>query len=364
MNYLRRRWIILGFTSIYMVLLAGVVLMLRPDPRLVKTITTSSQIYAVAFSPDGQLLAAGDDDGRVQMWRVSDAQPARTLAGPKGAILAITFSPDGQLLVSGDANGTVRLWNVATGSEIRTLIERHPDPGRSVYTLDPVGGQQMVDVPFYSVSFSSDGQMVAAGGDEGRVVIAETNTGHLIDSFQGHFFHNAYREVRSVAFSADSQILASAGDDGTVHLWHIEDGQLIGRFAASPANVRILKIAFRPGGGTLAVGRHDGTGEVWSVADGRFISATKRQIEEVWSVAFSSDGEIFATGGGSAPKGDLPFLEPRKDTRILVQHLDNSQSALTLKGHTDSVRALAFSPDGQRLASGSADGTIRLWQVH
>jgi WD40 repeat protein len=100
-------------------------------------------VTAVAFSPDGRLLASGSEDNTVRLWDPATGAPVQTLRGHSRVVTAVAFSPDGRLLASGSGGSMVRLWDLATGGPMQTL-EGH---------LDWVT----------AVAFSPDGQLLASG---------------------------------------------------------------------------------------------------------------------------------------------------------------------------------------------------------
>ncbi|NIV46293.1 MAG: AAA family ATPase, partial [Gammaproteobacteria bacterium] len=152
---------------------------------------TFGGIYAVAFSPDGQVLAAGTDDGQIRVWQARDGQPLLTCEGHTAAVWAIAFSPDGQTLASGSFDQTVRLWDVRTGQGLKTL------PGHTNAVR--------------SVAFSPDGQTLASGSDDQTVRLWAVRSGQGLKTLPGHT-----AAVSSVAFSPDGQTLASGSEDQTV----------------------------------------------------------------------------------------------------------------------------------------------------
>ncbi len=156
-------------------------------------------VNAVAFSPDGKILASGADDATVRLWRVSNGSLLRTLDKGEWIVLSLAFSPDGTLLAAGTGDD-ISLWRVADGSLVRTLKDERI--GR--------GGVE-------SVAFSPDGTLLAASADS-AILLWRVADGTLLQVLEGH-----QGAVHSLAFSPDGTLLASGSEDGTVRLWGLEE---------------------------------------------------------------------------------------------------------------------------------------------
>ena len=225
-----------------------------------------------------------------------------------------------------------------------------------------------------SVAFSPDGQTLASGSGDDTIRLWNTNTGELIETFEGHTSY-----VTSVAFSPDGQTLASGSGDDTIRLWNANTGELIETFEGHRDYV--TSIAFNPNGHTLASGSGDDTIRLWNVnirEEVLWNLETGEPIEEqtepllqtlrghtdsVTSVAFSPDGHTLASGGGD----DTIRLWNLETGEPIEEQTDNNNTEpllRTLTGHRYHVTSVAFSPDGHTLASGSGDDTIRLWNVN
>jgi conflict system STAND superfamily ATPase/WD40 domain-containing protein len=225
----------------------------QPVPITVLAGHTSS-VTAVAFSPDGHILASGSRDQTVRLWNVSDrAHPTSLgppLTGHTNAVSSVAFSSDGHILASGSDDRTVRLWNVSDRA--------HPTP------LGPPLTSHTSYVN--TVAFSLDGHTLASGSFDRTVrlwnVSDPAHPKSLGPPLTGHT-----DAVNAVVFSPDGHTLASGSFDGTVRLWNLSDPAhptplrqpLTGRTGVD------YSVAFSPDGHTLASGSSDGTVRLWSL---------------------------------------------------------------------------------------------------
>jgi WD40 repeat protein len=289
-------------------------------------------VYAVAFSPDGHLLASGLEDAGTQLWDAATGERLRTLhpdttfwTEMTGPVHAVAFSPDGRLLASAGEDKTVRLWDPAIGQHERTLTGH----ARGIW----------------GVAFSPDGRLLASGGDDKTVRLWELASGQHERTLTGHA-----RGIWGVAFSPDGRLLASASEDKTVRLWDPATGQHERTLAGHAGPVR--SVAFSPDGRLLASASDDKTVRLWDMAtgqDGRtLIGPFMGHAGWVRSVAFSPDGRLLASAS--------------HDKTVRLWDPATGQHERTLAGHAGPVRSVAFSPDGRLLASAGDDGTVRLWR--
>jgi WD40 repeat protein len=161
----------------------------------------TSDVWSVAFSPDGRLLASGSNDKTIKLWEVASGSLVRTLSGHTDWVRSVAFSPDGRLLASGSYDDTIKLWEVASGREVRTLT------GHTGWV--------------WSMAFSPDGRLLASGSNDKTIKLWDVASGREVRTLTGHT-----NWVNSVAFSPDGRLLAS-GSYKEIRLWDISD--LVGR---------------------------------------------------------------------------------------------------------------------------------------
>lgn len=270
-------------------------------------------VRAVAFSPDGTLLATAAHDQTARLWDLATGRTIREITGYSGSVGAVAFSPDGRTVATAHGGQWTRLWDVGTGQETYTLTSK-------------VTG-------VHSVAFSPDGMILATGGSSAR--FWDTTTGKattLLKEDPG--------SANSIAFSPHGTLLAT-----NTRLWDLSTGRLFKRLQEQPTAVS--SVAFSPDGSFFAAGTSRSV-QVWHIESGRTI-VLKGHVPFPTSVAFSADGKTLAAGGG--------------DRTVRLWDVSTGRPIREITSHTDDVHTVAFSPDGTLLASAGKDKAVRLTPV-
>jgi WD40 repeat protein/thiol-disulfide isomerase/thioredoxin len=280
--------------------------------------SAGDEAYAVAFSPDGTLLATGAHDGLIRVWDASSGTELRAWKAHDLDIYALAFK--GTQLASGGWDGHVRLWDT-----------------EGWYALADFRGH---NEPVYGVAFHPLMPWLASAGGY------QDNTVRVWDA--DHYFplsvlRNHYDWVTGVAYSPNGHWLASSCADGSLRVW----GPLpdTGLTVFSGHTGPIGSVAWSPDSTLLATGSLDGTIRLWDAQTGQ----TRHVIDSgyVWQVAFSPDGSLIAAGGRD---GVVTFWDVRSGEKLA-----------SVQAHPRWVNALAFSPDGTLLATAGDEGIVKLW---
>jgi WD40 repeat protein len=317
-------------------------------------------VWSVAWSPDGKRLATGSYDKTARVWDAVTGKGLLTLSGHRGFVESVVWSPDGRRLATGSWDETVKVWNAATGKQLLTLSGHKG--------------------PVTSVAWSPDGERLITGSTDATARVWDAKTGEEIVTLTRHT-----GVVWSVAWSPNGEKVATGSADDTARVWDAAMGKELLTLRGNaetdnrlPAGIRddsVSLVAWSPDSKRLATGGQGGTPKVWDAVTGKMLLTLPEY--RVWSVAWSPDGRRLATGSrdtarvwDAASGGEVLTLRGhrRRDQGPILSYSGSVISngrRFSYAGSfvTDGVLALAWSPDSQRLATGSIDCTAKVWDV-
>ncbi len=360
----------------------------------------------VVCSPDGKLLASGNDDGSLGLWDAAEKRFLGIFGGHKNRISALAFSVDGRTLTSASVDGVVKIWDVAERRELDALstcegicdltldgrflvvassltnfrqgrapIRRWdvaakrelPPLGKSTAAtlavrIAPHGGQiafqtRESDVKVYE---AASGRFHFSAGDDKvpcfcfahrlPLFALATHAGEviLLDAATGRrvaAIPRATTKIRFIAFSPDDRLLVSTGEDGSINLWDLHAQRAVGVFRGHRGEAK--GASFAPNGDTLFSTGSDRTIRIWDANTSHCPWKSHSTFRPAGPMAFSSDGQLLAAAG--------------VDASVRLIGCADARTLRVLRGWYGACRAVAFSPDDGELATAGDDGRIRLW---
>ena len=337
-------------------------------------INGTDAMYSLAFSPDGKQLVLTSADGKISLWKLNNSvagiEAEEVFSSGQLAVRLVAFSPDGNRLAASSDDGTVKMWESATGKDLFT------------WSAD--------NLAVWGMAFSPDGKHLAIGGDS-LVTLWDVSTlvapTQAILTLAGH-----RRGVPGLAFTPDGAHLITGSQDGSAKVWDTSTGQYLFPLTGhGPIN----HLTVSPDGKRAATANRDGTATIWDITPtgsrelltfafdhSAFVTAGNFSPDRTLLATISEDGVVKVRSSSTSQEllnTTLPITGPAlwiaispdnarlataMGSRAMVWDLYTGQSLATMSGHQDMIYVLAFSPDGKRLATGSADMTARVWDAN
>ncbi|MDB9517280.1 hypothetical protein PN466_10010 [Roseofilum reptotaenium CS-1145] len=358
----------------------GVIKTWSSTGEFIQSISSSSPDYedatirALAFHPQGNTFASGNNKGMIQLWN-TDGTLLKSFRASEETIRDITFSPNGNLIASASRDGDfgeIKIWK-KDGTFVRKLNKKNTHKKEVL-----------------SLAFSPDGKKIASGSRD-RLIKIWTIDGTMEREMRGHD-----SSIWCLSFSPDGKILASGSSDSTVKLWQVADGSILRTVPVE--NTVIYGLQFRPkledkptNTLTLAIGSGNNQVKFWQLNTlwrEMFLLEHKGIVE---TVNFSNDQKSIITGSRNGIMKRFTFegdfiqeivnnentafyqisvsydglniaAATYKKTVDIVDNLGNVLS--TLDGHTKPIPTVEFSPKEEIVVTGSDDQSIKIWSIN
>jgi WD40 repeat protein/transcriptional regulator with XRE-family HTH domain len=378
-----------------------------------------AESFALAFSPDGQVLAVGDTTTAITLWDVADpSAPAplgEPLHGPEGPIQGLAFHPDGHELAAVGLGDGVFRWDLQDpaapaplpllpSEHITWAVAYHPDGDRLVVGEDAgaavlwqlgadprrLATLEVSDRSTLAVAVAPDGTTVAAGSRDGALAVWDVTDPAVPTAIEVDDATFA-SWVNAIEFGPDGATLAAGSSDGSLRVYSTTTW---GSIQDLPHPAALTDVTFTDGGATLASVATDGTTRFWDTAD--------RPVAlggSIWSLGFSADGERLAafsavdtgvwdvgsdgglevafdpipepadelafTGGGAISPDGLRLAHGTQGGDVLLHDLTDGRpdEGRPLGATPGLVEMTAFSADGGLLAAGGGDTDVRVWAL-
>lgn len=298
-------------------------------------VNAGKQANALAFSPDGSIVATAGANGNVILWEVPSGRRLRSIPGRTGGTYGLAFNlPDGTVVAAAGGDGTIRLYEVATGREVAAI---RTERGREAL----------------AVAFSPDGATIATctgvfwetverADEVGDLTLWDAGTGRAIRPLIGHT-----GSVHQAVFAPDGSSLASAGGDGSVRVWDPETGDALMDLRGHDGVV--MGVAYSPDGRRIVSAGLDGTLRIWEASTGAALGVYRDPGERFLSVVWSPDGRSIAAAGRS--------------WSVTIWDAETGRKSGTYRGHDREATGVAYSRDGRLLGSAGYDGLVRIWDA-
>jgi WD40 repeat protein len=279
-----------------------------------------SYVIDLVFNADSSNLITGGMDNVIKIWSTDSWQPLKQIEAHKNSVNSIALSPDGSLLASGSSDNTVALW------DFPELKLRHRLRDRKKVVSN--------------VKFSPDGEWIAAGSYGGRVMI------WTIDGQEVLGIPASKKNLSCIAFSPNQELLATSGLGDDIKIWDLSSGENLAAFSGH--EVAVISLHFIQAGKQLVSLGYEQSLKFWDTQNWKLIREYETCYEKTRGLALSPDEQI---------------LVEVSEGKVLLREQETGDNIAEVPVGTKALYGVAFSPDGEWMGVGAADGKVRLWNL-
>lgn len=372
----------------------------------------SDEVLDIAFAPNGKIAASSGKDNSIKLWDISSGGEVATLTGHLDDVRALAFSSDGRKLASGSNDNTTRIWNVPK-NEIRGIMRDHSgkirhlafsNDGKMLASASEDKTAKIWDVEteqnrhtltghtdkVNSAAFSPNGLELATGSNDRKVMTWDTVTGRRLQSF------DSQASGTFAVLSPDGKLIATSHflNAPEVRLWDAATGSKQCSFLVGDEKSSAFVVEFSKDGKQVTASTGDGSIRLWDpltcaqkwtfngiigteylpkfAPSGKLVAFQLLNNDRSLKLIDAESGkEIASILGHDSPMSYVEFTPDRKrlvtsdrESRVKLWDLATGQELLSITAKIGEIEALAISPDGNIIAAGASDGTIRLFRAN
>lgn len=305
----------------------------------------TSEVCACAWSPTGSFLASGSGDSTARIWTIADGSSRSTSNAPLNVLVlkhvkgrtnekskdvtTLDWNGDGTLLATGSYDGQARIWS--TNGELRSTLSKHKGP-------------------IFSLKWNKKGDYLLTGSCDKTAIVWDVKAEEWKQQFEFHSGPTLDVDWRNnVSF-------ATSSTDNMIYVCKIGENRPIKTFSGHQGEVNCVK--WDPTGSLLASCSDDITAKIWSMKQEKFVHDLKDHAKEIYTIRWSPTGP-----GTSNPNHQLLLASASFDSTVKLWDVELGKLLHSLNGHREPVYSVAFSPNGEYLASGSLDKSMHIWSL-